>query len=88
MIEQFDVSGSDISGGESSPIIIPDVSGQIEDIPTTPGDTMQQESVTMTVQPEVVTLLQDCHYTLVAILIGVGVLVGMVFALGFPSSRK
>ena len=87
MIEQFDVSGSDISGGNSSPIIIPDISGQIEDIPTS-GDTMQQETVTMTVQPEVVTLLQDCHYTLVAILIGVGVLVGMVFALGFPSSRK
>lgn len=87
MIEQFDVSGSDISGGDSSPIIIPDVSGQFEDIPTS-GETLQQEVVTYSGNTEVVTILQDCQYILVAILIGVGLLVGMVFALGFPSSRK
>lgn len=81
----FDVSGSDISGGNVSPIV-PDVSGQFEDIPTS-GETLQQEVVTYS-NTEVVTILQDCQYILVAILIGVGLLVGMVFALGFPSSRK
>ena len=82
----FDVSGSDISGGNASPIV-PDVSGQFEDIPTS-GDTLQQEVVTYSGNTEVVTILQDCQYMLVAILIGVGLLVGMLFALGFPSSGK
>ena len=78
----FDVSGSDASGGNASPIV-PDVSGQFEDIPTS-GETLQQEVVTYPGNTEVVTILQDCQY----ILIGVGLLVGMLFALGFPSSRK
>lgn len=82
----FDVSGSDISGGNASPIV-PDVSGQFEDIPTS-GDTLQQEVVTYSDNSEIVTILQDCQYMLVAILIGVGLLVGMLFALGFPSSGK
>ena len=82
----FDESGSDTSGGNASPIV-PDVSGQFEDIPTS-GETLQQEVVTYSGNTEVVTILQDCQYILVAILIGVGLLVGMVFALGFPSSRK
>ena len=83
----FDVSGSDVSGGNASPIV-PDVSGQFdEDIPTS-GETLQQEVVTYSGNTEVVTILQDCQYILVAILIGVGLLVGMVFSLGFPSSRK
>ena len=86
MIEQFDVSGSDAPGGNASPIV-PDVSGQFEDIPTS-GETLQQEVVTYSGNTEVVTILQDCQYILAAILIGVGLLVGMVFALGFPSSRK
>lgn len=87
MVVVFDVSGSDASGGNASPIV-PDVSGQIEDIPTS-GETLQQEVVTYSSgNTEVVTILQDCQYILVAILIGVGLLVGMVFALGFPSSRK
>ena len=81
----FDVSASHTSGGNASPIV-PDVSGQFEDIPTS-GETLQQEVVTYS-NTEVVTILQDCQYILVAILIGVGLLVGMVFALGFPSSRK
>ena len=66
---------------------MPDVSGQFEDIPTS-GETLQQEVVTYSGNTEVVTILQDCQYILVAILIGVGLLVGMLFALGFPSSRK
>lgn len=82
----IDVSGSDASGGNASPIV-PDVSGQFEDIPT-PGETLQQEVVTYSGNTEVVTILQDCQYILVAILIGIGLLVGMIFALGFPSSRK
>ena len=86
MIDQIAVSGSDASGGNASPIV-PDVSGQFEDIPTS-GETLQQEVVTYSGNTEVVTILQDCQYILVAILIGVGLLVGMVFALGFPSSRK
>lgn len=86
MIDQIDVSGSDASGGNASPIV-PDVSGQFEDIPTS-GETLQQEMVTYSGNTEVVTILQDCQYILVAILIGVGLLVGMLFALGFPSSRK
>lgn len=81
-----DVSGSDASGGNASPIV-PDVSGQFEDIPTS-GEILQQEVVTYSGNTEVVTILQDCQYILVAILIGVGLLVGMLFALGFPSSRK
>ncbi len=84
MVVVFDVSGSDASGGNASPIV-PDVSGQFEDIPTS-GETLQQ--VTYSGNTEVVTILQDCQYILVAILIGVGLLVGMLFALGFPSSRK
>ena len=86
MIDQIDVSGSDASGGNASPIV-PDVSGQFEDIPTS-GEILQQEVVTYSGNTEVVTILQDCQYILVAILIGVGLLVGMLFALGFPSSRK
>ncbi|MBD8918119.1 MAG: hypothetical protein EGR90_07075 [Lachnospiraceae bacterium] len=86
MIDQIDVSGSDASGGNASPIV-PDVSGQFEDIPIS-GETLQQEVVTYSGNTEVVTILQDCQYILVAILIGVGLLVGMLFALGFPSSRK
>lgn len=86
MIDQIDVSGSDASGGNASPIV-PDVSGQFEDIPTS-GGILQQEVVTYSGNTEVVTILQDCQYILVAILIGVGLLVGMLFALGFPSSRK
>lgn len=85
MVVCFDVSGSDASGGNASPIV-PDVSGQFEDIPTS-GETLQQEVVTYS-GTEIVTILQDCQYILVAILIGVGLLVGMIFALGFPSSRK
>lgn len=86
MVVVFDVSGSDASGGNASPIV-PDVSGQFEDIPTS-GETLQQEVVAISDNTEVVTILQDCQYILVAILIGVGLLVGMVFALGLPSSRK
>ena len=57
----FDVSGSDASGGNASPIV-PDVSGQFEDIPTS-GETLQQEVVTYPGNTEVVTILQDCQYS-------------------------
>lgn len=49
----IDVSGSDASGGNASPIV-PDVSGQFEDIPTS-GETLQQEVVTYSGNTEVVT---------------------------------
>lgn len=68
-----DISGNDISGGDDI-VITPG-----EDTPIPTLETVQ----VVTASPEVVTLLQECHYTLVAILIGIGLLAGMVFALGF-----